>query len=167
MKRTYFWLIILGCCILALGHSATASAGVKNATTLCIENKDGSVLKFYLSERPKIIFKGNYTIVQTAETKLLQFRNLRKAYFTDEDDPTGLDNSEQRMENNTHFSMVNGQWSMNNFPPLTTVLVYTPGGTLVSKAQTNTQGSATISLDNLPTGVYIVKAGKMKFKIAR
>jgi len=62
MKRTYFWLIILGCCILALGHSATASAGVKNATTLCIENKDGSVLKFYLSERPKIIFKGNYTI---------------------------------------------------------------------------------------------------------
>ena len=63
--------------------------------------------------------------------------------------------------------MVKGQWSMNNFPPLTTVLVYTPGGTLVSKAQTNTQGSATISLDNLPTGVYIVKAGKMKFKIAR
>ena len=105
--------------------------------------------------------------MQTAETKLLQFRNLRKAYFTDEDDPTGLDDSEQRIENNTHFSMVNGQWSMNNFPPLTTVLVYTPGGTLVSKAQTNTQGSATISLDNLPTGVYIVKAGKMKFKIAR
>ena len=63
--------------------------------------------------------------------------------------------------------MVNGQWSMDNFPPLTTVLVYTPGGTLVSKAQTDTQGSATISLGSLPSGVYIIKAGKMKFKIAK
>ena len=56
---------------------------------------------------------------------------------------------------------------MDNFPPLTTVLVYTPGGTLVSKAQTDTQGSATISLGSLPSGVYIIKAGKMKFKIAK
>ena len=156
-----------GCWLLALGYSATASAGVKNATTLCIEDKTGGVLKFYLSERPKIIFKGNYTIVQTGETKLLQFRNLRKAYFTDEEDPTGLENSEQRIGNNAQWSMVNGQWSMDNFPPLTTVLVYTPGGTLVSKAQTNTQGSATISLGSLPSGVYIIKAGKMKFKIAK
>ena len=167
MKKTYFWLLVIGCWLLALGYSATASAGVKNATTLCIEDKTGGVLKFYLSERPKIIFKGNYTIVQTGETKLLQFRNLRKAYFTDEEDPTGLENSEQRIGNNAQWSMVNGQWSMDNFPPLTTVLVYTPGGTLVSKAQTNTQGSATISLGSLPSGVYIIKAGKMKFKIAK
>ena len=83
------------------------NAGVKNATTLCIEDKTGGVLKFYLSERPKITFRGNYTIVQAGETKLLQFRNLAKAYFTDEDDPTGI--SEADASVNTQYSIVNSQ----------------------------------------------------------
>ena len=139
-----------------------ARAGVKNATTLCVVDKTGAELKFALADRPKISFRGSYTVIQAAEIKLLQFKNLYKAYFTDEDDPSAISDATA----NGQWSMVNGQWSMSNFKPLTNVLIYDTRGTLVRKAQTDVQGAAQVSVADLPPGIYIVKAGKMKFKIA-
>ena len=141
-----------------------ARAGVKNATTLCVEDKTGAVLKFSLADRPKISFRGNYTVIQAAEIKLLQFRNLYKAYFTDEEDPTAI--NEVSASGMPQASIVNGEWSMANFKPLTNVLIYDTRGNPVRKAQTDVQGAAQVSVGDLPSGIYIVKAGKMKFKIA-
>ena len=155
MKKILFLLMLA---------AITASAGVKNATTLCIEDKTGGVLKFYLSERPKIMFKGNYTIVQTSEIKLLQFRNLARAYFTDEEDPTAVDAAAAGQETiEARANTIN----IEGFKPLTTVLVYTAAGTLLKKAQADVLGSAKVSVGELPSGVYVVKAGKTTFKMKR
>ena len=163
-KKTTAMKKILLLITLTLTLTLTLSAGVKNATTLCVEDKTGAVLKFSLADRPKISFRGNYTVIQAAEIKLLQFRNLYKAYFTDEEDPTAI--NEVSASGMPQASIVNGEWSMANFKPLTNVLIYDTRGNLVRKAQTDVQGAAQVSVGDLPSGIYIVKAGKMKFKIA-
>ena len=157
MRKISFIIILLG--LLINGHWLTAFAGVKNATTLCVEDKTGTVLKFALADRPKISFRGNYTVVQAAEIKLLQFRNLYKAYFTDEDDPTAVSEVAAGQES---IDARYGTVSFNGFKPLTPVLVYTPAGTLVKKAQTNVDGYLQMTLQDLPPGIYVVKAGKKK-----
>lgn len=157
MKKLPIIILLLGLAI--NGQWSKVNAGVKNATTLCVEDKTGAVLKFALADRPKITFRGNYTVVQAAEVKLLQFRNLYKAYFTDEDDPSAVSDVAAGAETiDTRYGTV----SFNGFKPLTPVLVYTPAGTLVKKAQTNVDGYLQMTLQDLPPGIYVVKAGKKK-----
>ena len=157
MKKTF---LILTALIIAV----IASAGVKNATTLCIEDKTNGVMKFYLSQRPKLSFRGNYAIVQAGETKLLQFRNLVRAYFTDEDDPTAIN---EVAADGEQIDCQIGNISLSGFKPLTRVLVYTPAGTLVKKAQADVQGTLDLSLADLPSGIYVVKVGKTTFKMQK
>ena len=155
MKKAIFLLILIG--LIATGNWSLVSAGVKNATTLCIEEKDGTVLKFTLASRPKITFRGNYTVVQADEIKLLQFRNLARAYFTDEDDPTAVSEvaaGAEQMQANVNEVTFNG------FKPLTPVLVYTTAGTLVKTGQTDVNGYLQMTMQDLPRGIYVVKTGK-------
>ena len=160
MKKILLLLLIL----MVNGQWSMINGGVKDATTLCIEDKTGAVLKFSLASRPKITFRGNYTVVQADEVKLLQFRNLSRAWFEAED-PDAV-NSQCSMLN-AQCSMANGLWSFSGFKPLTRVLIYTVNGTLVQKAQTDTSGRLQLSTADLPTGIYVVKAGKMSFKMAK
>lgn len=143
--------------------AAAVQAGVKNPTTLCVENTKGEVMAFALDERPIITFKGTYVIVQAGETKLLKFRDLTKAYFAEEDptavnDATGEGESIKSGANTISFS---------HFKPLTTILVYTAGGTLVKRAQTTVSGELTISIQDLPKGFYVIKAGKTSVKLTK
>ena len=151
--------------IVLLFAAVIATAGVKNATTLCIEDKSGGVLEFALTDRPKITFRAKYTIVQWAnDVKLLQFANLAKAYFTADDDPLAV--SDQAFSDES-MSAQAGTITLRNFKPLTRVLVYTTNGTLVKKAQTDVAGFLVFSLQDLPRGIYVVKAGKTTFKAVR
>ena len=77
MKQKIFSLVLLALCVVA------ASAGVKNATTLCIENLKGEVVQFPLTESPKMTFKGNFIVVQASATKVIRFKDVRQVYFTD------------------------------------------------------------------------------------
>lgn len=154
MKKIILLLLI---CSFQFTFLNVANAGVKNATTLCIEQKDGTLLKFTLASRPKITFRGNYTVVQADEVKLLQFRNLVRAYFTDEDDPTAVSDVAAGAE---QMEATGNAVTFNGFKPLTPVLIYTTAGTLVKKAQTDVNGYLQMTLQDLPRGIYVVKAGK-------
>lgn len=142
-----------------------ASAGVKNATTLCIEDNNGTVLKYALQERPQIIFLGNYAVVRSSEIKILQLRNLVKAYFLNENEEPDTVNSATKAEGK--ISVQAGAISLADFKPATKVLVYTTSGTLVRLGEADATGSLILPIGDLPEGIYVVKAGKTVFKMMR
>ena len=156
MKRHISILAIL----LTLGVLATR-AGVKNATMLCIENTTGETIQFPLIETPKMVFKGNYVVVQASTAKILKFKDVKQIYFTD--DEVGVNSVENEEGINTEFNNV----SLKNFKPGTTVRVYTTAGTIVKQAYTDADGSLNISTTDLRRGTYIIKAGKTAFKFTK
>lgn len=142
-----------------------ASAGVKNATTLCVVDNTGATLSFALQERPQMQFVGNYVVVRTSEIKLLQFRNLVKAYFIDENnDPDAIKNATQC---DGQVSLQPNAIHLAGFKPFIPVHIYEINGNLARKMQINADGALTLSLDDLNTGIYVVKAGETVFKIAK
>ena len=91
-------------------------------------------------------------------------KNLGNAYFTADDDPLAV--GDQAFSDES-MSAQAGTITLRNFKPLTRVLVYTTNGTLVKKAQTDVAGFLVFSLQDLPRGIYVVKAGKTTFKAVR
>ena len=147
--------------MLMLFASPLAKAGVENATTLCIENTSGEVVSFALAEEPKIMFKGNYVVVQASEIKLLKFKDLTKAYSTAED-PDGIYGANLTQE---EISTLLNTVQFRNFTPGANVLVYSVAGHLLHRTTIGEDGTLQYSLDNLLPGTYVIKAGKTSFKV--
>ncbi len=138
-----------------------AEAGVQDAKTLCIENVSGEVVTFPLLESPKMTFKGLYVIVQAtaANSKILKFKDLTKAYFTDEEtavnSATATDEEVATLSNTIEFS---------NFAPNTVIRVYTPSGMIAKQGYTDSDGRLQLSVNDLHRGTYIIKGGNTVFK---
>jgi hypothetical protein len=155
MKHKILSFILLALCTVA------ASAGVKDATTLCIENSKGETVKFALIESPKMTFKSTFVIVQASETKIFRFKEIASVYFTDEE--TGINDATTDEEVSNRLNTV----SLTKFAANTAVRVYTPAGMIVKQTMTDADGSADVSTSDLPRGTYIIKAGKTAFKFIR
>lgn len=147
---------------LALILSVYAKAGVERATTLCVVNAVGEEMTFPLSENPKMTFKGTYVVIQTNEVKLLRFKDLVRAYFTEED-PDGFTAPTVGETVTTDNDVI----GFNHFKPLTRVFVYTASGSLAKVAQTDTEGKLRLSIGNLPHGLYVIKAGNSSVKLSK
>ncbi len=155
MKQKILSFILLALCTVA------ASAGVKGATTLCIENSKGEVVQFPLIETPKMTFKSTFVIVQASTTKVYRFKDIASVYFTD--DETGINDITDSEEINNFYNTV----TLSKFAANTPVRVYTPAGMIVKQAKTDGEGSLQLSTADLPRGTYIIKAGKTAFKFIR
>ena len=155
MKQKIFSLVLLALCVVA------ASAGVKNATTLCIENLRGEVVQFPLTESPKMTFKGNFIVVQASATKVIRFKDVRQVYFTD--GATGINDATAGEEIDNQLNTI----TLNKFAANIPVRVYTTSGMIVKQATTDSEGSLQISTGDLSRGTYIIKAGKTAFKFIK
>lgn len=155
MKQKILSLILFALCTVA------ASAGVERATTLCIENSKGEVVQFPLAESPKMTFKSTFIVVQASATKVFRFKDVKQVYFTD--DATGIDEVAGGEEIDNRYNTV----TLSKFAANIPVRVYTTGGMIVKQAATDGEGTLQISIDDLPRGTYIVKAGKTAFKFIR
>lgn len=149
---------------LALIATLWAWAGVERPTTLCVENTLGEVMTFALSENPKMTFKGTFVVIQAGEINVLKFKDLTRAYFTEEDPDAVAQAAATQSESVTTDSDIIG---FKNFKPLTRVFVYTATGTLAKVAQTDIDGQLHLSVSDLPHGTYVIQAGHSSVKMRK
>lgn len=147
--------------LLALAFTS-AQAGVEDAKTLCVEMKSGEVITFPLIDRPRMTFKGTYVIVAASESKIMKFKDVKMAYFTEEE--TAVNSAELTPES---MATLGNTIAFSNYAPGTKVRVYTPNGNLMKQAVTDAEGRLTLTIADLPVGIYFVKGGNTVFKFKK
>ena len=133
---------------------------------IIVELKDGKKVEFRLVDKPKMVFDGT-KIVLTAEGVNLEYTPAELLKVTTgkvEDVSSGIEelNVEQGdIQVNGGFVRLSG--FMSGEP----VRVYSASGVHKSSYATSSDGSLTISISDLPSGISIIKTKKQSIKITK
>ena len=133
---------------------------------IIVELKDGKKVEFRLVDKPKMVFDGT-KIVLTAEGVNLEYTPAELLKVTTgevENVSSGIEelNAEQGdIQVNSGFVRLSG------FTSGEPVRVYSVSGVLKSSYATSSDGSLTISISDLPSGISIIKTKKQSIKITK
>ncbi len=135
-----------------------------NQNTLIVKTKDGAQTTFVLQDKPRVTFEGtDLKVVSDKETvafalaDVLRFEYVKKdALGIDEDvvDPTGV-------------SYQGGVLVISQLRQGASVAVYTLDGKLLRQLTASHSGTYRLNLSALPTGLYLVKADNVTYKITK
>lgn len=128
---------------------------------LVVELRDGSSTTISLSEAPRITFAGEQMSIISSTTSMDILRSdIKNYHFIDA--PLSIDEttapSQAVIENNT--------LTVSGVAPNTTITFYTVSGVVVKHAVA-TDGHCTITLNDLPAGLYIVTYNNTTFKFLK
>lgn len=156
-----------------IGVLALCSAQALNAASyrsIVVEQNDGSRLTLSMPEGTTATFTGTTLNLSSKNGNVeLPFENIKHwTYSTDEADDSGwasIDGIESTSNVKISWEADN-RLAISGLDANSPVAVYdTNGRTIHSGAATN-DGSASVSMGNLPKGIYIVKFGSQTAKIA-
>ena len=138
------------------------AADKKNA--LIVLTKDKALHQFLLSDKPTVTFEGNNLKVKVSKntatfalTDVIRF-NYKKV------DPTGID---EPVTEPTELGVEDGVLVISNIKAGTIVSVFTLDGKPIQQMKPARTGTYRLNLSQLPSGVYVVKAGTITYKIAK
>lgn len=152
MKNKIILFLLL---FFAVGLSA------QGQTALVVELRDGSCASFLLAEQPKITFEGEMMSIVSSKTDMEFVRSEVKKYrFVDSVASIAEveDASQATFDGNTLI--------VSGLSDETVVTVYTLSGLSVKKS-TPSSGVCTISLESLPSALYIVNYNNTTIKILK
>ena len=154
-------LLLLGLWLLSIPQTAKAADEVE---TLIIQMKNGSESAFFLKDKPKVTFEGtNLKVSATsgnvsfALADVLRFTYAKKS-------PTGI--SEQ-VVNPTEVTYENDVLVISQLKANAVASIYAIDGKLIRQLKPHRTGTYRISLSELPTGLYLVKADNVTYKITK
>ena len=126
--------------------------------------KSGEKVVYELADAPVTTFNNGYFIIRTNTANASYPRHSVQRY-TYEDVMTGIDL--QPGERRVHINREGDEVVFRGLQDGTTASIYTVGGQLVGQVKATDNAPLTISLQNRPTGVYIIKAGTETIKIMK
>lgn len=156
MKRLPALLAFLSIALLAFADN--------HPPTLVITTKDQVQHEYQLTDKAQVTFEGKELVVSApgVNTSYPLSDVLRFNYKDVE--PSDVD----ALRNETpDIGYQNGSLMLTHLKCDATVSIYDATGKLVRQLKASRNGTHRISLEQLPLGVYIVKAGTTTFKIAR
>ena len=160
MNKKSLTVLIAALAMLLLPTSMRASEQL-----LVLTQTNGSVTKFALTDDPVITYKGNDVIVTCGENVL----QTSMADITDigfkKEETTGIEETVAASESKTTFSF--GQAGFEGLQPGERVLVYSMDGKVISAIKADADGRAQVDMNDLQTGVYILRTAKKSFKIKK
>lgn len=148
--------VILFLALAVVSFSAFADKAVK------IEFADETTLVIRLADEPQIINQdGSWLITSQVVEATYERSEVSSLVVGDYDDyyVTGIGGASTSV-----VSYSGGKLSVAATPG-TVVLVYTTAGQLVRKSKTDSAGTATVDLQSLAGGTYIIKCGGKTIKI--
>ena len=160
MKKKSFTGLIAALAMLLLPTSVIASEQL-----LVLTQTNGSVTKFALTDNPVITYKGNDIIVTCGENVLQTSMADITSFGFDRGETTGIEETVAVSEPKTSFSF--GQAGFEGLQPGERVLVYSLDGKVISAISADADGRAQMDMNNLQTGVYILRTAKKSFKIKK
>ena len=131
---------------------------------LVITTKDQVQHEFRLSDKAQVTFEGS-SLVVTAPNLSSTYPLSDVLRFNYKDvDPSGIDTIH---DNDAQIDYENGTLILTHLKRNAIVGIYDAAGKLVRQMKAGRAGTYRLSIEQLPFGVYIVKAGTTTFKIAR
>ena len=177
MRNIKSFILALACFCLTL--TVLASSG----TVLCVQLHSGKIDKFVLVEKPVVSFDGQYVSIKSSvmnADSAYKYVDVEKFYFDvvqDEiivpdtiPDPGPIDEVERINENqNTTFEFAyDGRYAqIKGLGAKSQVAVFSVDGKRMQPKTVATSTAVTISMYELPTGIYIIRAGDKSIKIIR
>ena len=159
-KATAMWVRLLCPLLLTLVSSASCA---QNA--VAIQEVDGKVVKFAFSEKPVVTYSGNTLVVSTAKTMVeYPLYRLKKLYF---DTGSQLVNAIEEVKADARFRFSDGCLLISGGQPGSPVQIHTVLGLTVGRYRLDASGNASIPLQGLGSGIYIVKTNMFAFKFRK
>ena len=134
-------------------------------TNYCVvvEMKSGERMEYLLSSSPIITPKDGETIrITTTNTSIdLQIEKIVKIYLSSSTDIKETKIPDGRISRNKECI------EFSDFGAFENVILYNTDGRLLMRRQTNSSGHLSLSLQDLPNGIYVIKTKHQSIKITR
>lgn len=149
-RRLLLMLMLTGSAL--QGHAASGEC-----LTLTVSGKPVVIV---LAEHPVITYKGNTLHVKTETTTIdIPVSEITGGSF--QDATTGIRTIEV-----PDIEKRDGELRFSQLPPSSSIDVFSTGGAKLSSVRVDANGQATVSIDQLPKGTYIVRSASQTIKIA-
>jgi hypothetical protein len=133
--------------------------------TLTIHQKDGQQLSFGFEDKPVITYTDTDLVLKTTKTEVqYPLASVAKFTFTDVEDaviPIKQDSNAAQLELDGYVVSITGAKADIN------VLVIGPDGKTLGTYKTDSDGSVTFSIADLPLGLYIINSENLTCKILK
>lgn len=129
---------------------------------LQIWQSDGKVVNIDLNEQPVTTYSdGNLTITTTKTVITYPLEKVAKYTYVSAD---GISNLESMR---TKFSQDGETLTFMGLAQGTEIVVYASSGQMMSKTKAGSHTKTTVSVSDLPRGVYLVKVNTVTYKITK
>ena len=136
--------------------------GVRAQNAIVVYQKDGTVAKFSFMEKPVVTYSGSDLVMTTSKTSVQYPIYLLQKIGFDVDDI--INTVDEVKLPQTQFSFRGSTLTVKGGEPGSVVSLYTIKGTMAGQYRLDGNGCATIPLQNLGKGLYIVKTKQLSFK---
>lgn len=158
MKKALISTLILCALTMAAGHAEN------KAEALVIELASGETATFILEERPRLTFTGEELTITSGDYETSYPLASLQRYTFKFAESSGITQSADKSQTITQTA---GHIRLDGLSPGTQIKTFSVNGILVASDAADSNGSATISVSNLPKGVYIIKYGDKSTKIKK
>ena len=135
-----------------------------NLNTLVVKMKNGAETAFFLKDKPNVTFEGtNLKVVSEKTTTTFALADVLRFTYVKRD-PSGID---EQIVDPTEISYEDGVLVISQIKAGASVGVYALDGKLVRQLKAQRSGTYRLSLSELPTGLYLVKADNVTYKITK
>ena len=133
---------------------------------LTIHQKDGTEASFGFSEKPVITYTDNDLIVKTATAPEMHYALVTLSKISFSETPTSvIPVSEKKQAPVFRFDGYNVEIS--GVKADAAIVVVATDGSIVINSKADSDGCASVSIAELPEGIYVVKTDVISFKILK
>ena len=151
--------------ILTLLCTVLMAVPVFSQNTLTIHQKDGQQFNFGFDDKPVITYTDTDLVLKTTKTEVqYPLASLAKFTFADVEDaviPIKQDSNAAQLELDGYVVSITGAKADIN------VSVVGPDGKTLGTYKTDSDGSVTFSIADLPQGLYIINSENLTCKILK
>ena len=135
-----------------------------NLNTLVVKMKNGAETAFFLKDKPNVTFEGtNLKVMSEKTTTTFALADVLRFTYVKRD-PSGIN---EQIVDPTEISYEDGVLVISQIKAGASVGVYALDGKLVRQLKAQRSGTYRLSLSELPTGLYLVKADNVTYKITK
>lgn len=159
MTKTVINRLVVLMCLLISGLVATA----QNAQYLIVTLQDDSKTGFALAEQPVVTCTdGILTVTSPNQTLEVTLADVKNYAFAESFSPSS---AVEEIKSSTEPIIKAGMAQFENLKPGTEINIYTIEGRTAGRAVADANGSVSVDLTSLGTGVFIIVAPNASYKI--
>ena len=163
-KRVFSILQAAGIAVLLL-FALPANAQNENGVwrqTIIVATLDGTTMEYLIDKETKVKLEKPNLVIETENVVLnYELENMKQVRYGKKFVTTGI----QNVQNDQPFKLEDETLFFKDLPENSQVGIYTTDGKAVVSRQCS--GDASLSLNSLPSGMYIVKINNESYKILK